>query len=126
MNKLQWKQLDAENTGLANLARLSPIVDSANSVLVKLTISSDKDQLKKLDMGYSDRIKVYCNGNALYSGTNTFRSRDFRYLGTIGYFDAIYLPLKKGENTIVFAIAETFGGWGLMAKWENVDGIKMQ
>lgn len=124
MNKMKWTTMDAEITGLINLSRLAAPVDSANTVLVKLTVISDKDQIKKLDIGYSDRVKAFCNGNALYSGSNTFRSRDFRYLGTIGYFDALYLPLKKGDNTICFAISETFGGWGLMGKWENLDGIR--
>ncbi len=122
INKLKWNELEAELTGVTNLARLSPVTDS-NTVFVKLNVSSAIAQIKKLDFGYSDRVKVYCNGNILYSGTNNFRSRDFRYLGTIGYFDAVYLPLKKGENTIILAISETFGGWGVMAKWENIEGF---
>ncbi|MEO7984310.1 MAG: hypothetical protein ABI688_09530 [Bacteroidota bacterium] len=117
LGQLKWKSAPVEPTGLVNLSRFSTVSDSVNTVLAKFTVVSDKDQVKKLDIGYSDRVKVYCNGTALYSGNASFRTRDFRYLGTIGYFDAVYLPLKKGENTIVFAIAETFGGWGIMAKW---------
>jgi hypothetical protein len=123
--QLKWKTLNTEATGLANLSRLSTIIDSANTVLVKFRVTSDKDQLKKLDIGYSDRVKVYCNDNAIYSGNSSFRTRDFRYLGTIGYYDAVYLPLKKGENTIVMAIAETFGGWGIMAKWDDMQEIRV-
>jgi hypothetical protein len=125
LGQLKWKTLGIEATGLANLSRLSPIIDSANTVVAKFTVISDKDQVKRLDIGYSDRVKVYCNGNALYSGNASFRTRDFRYLGTFGYFDAVYLPLKKGENTIILAISETFGGWGVMAKWENMEYLKM-
>ena len=124
-NKLTWKKLATENGGFANLARLSPVTDS-NTVLAKITVMSDKDQVRKLDFGYSDRVKVFCNGQALYSGNNNFRTRDYRYLGTIGYFDAVYLPLKKGENTIILAVSETFGGWGVMAKWENMEGIQVR
>jgi hypothetical protein len=125
LGQLKWKTLGIEATGLANLSRLSPIIDSANTVIAKFTVVSDKDQVKKLDIGYSDRVKVYWNGTALYSGNASFRTRDFRYLGTFGYYDAVYLPLKKGENTIVFSVSETFGGWGVMAKWENMDNIKI-
>jgi hypothetical protein len=121
---LEWANLKTEVTGLLNLSRVAKLVDSANTVFAKFTIRSEKDQLKKLEIGYSDRIKVYCNGSAVYGGNTGFRSRDFRYLGTIGYFDAAYLPLKKGENTITMAVTETFGGWGVMAKWENGDGLQ--
>jgi len=125
INKLSWKKLSIENGGFANLARMFPVTDS-NTVFAKVTVVSDKDQIKQLDIGYSDRVKIFCNGQAIYSGNNSFRTRDYRYLGTIGYFDAIYLPLKKGENTIMFAVSETFGGWGVMGKWENMDGIQMK
>ncbi len=125
MSQLKWKPTGTELTGLLNLSRFSAVSDSANTIVAKLVVHSDKDQLKKLDIGYSDRIKVYCNGNALYSGNASFRTRDYRYLGTIGYFDAVYLPLKKGENIILIAVSETFGGWGLMAKWEDVTGVRV-
>ncbi len=125
MSQLRWDLLKSEASGITNLSRLSPVTDS-NTVLVKFMVVSEKDQLKRLDIGYSDRIKVYHNSRAVYAGTTSFRTRDYRYLGTIGYFDAIYFPLKKGENTITMAISETFGGWGVMAKWENLESIKIQ
>jgi hypothetical protein len=125
INKHSWKKLAIENGGFANLARLYPVSDS-NTVFAKVTVVSDKDQIRKLEIGYSDRVKVFCNGQAIYSGNNSFRTRDYRYLGTIGYFDAIYLPLKKGENTILLAVSETFGGWGIMGKWENMEGIQVK
>jgi len=124
-NKLSWKKLATEHGGFANLARLYPVTDS-NTVYAKVTVTSDKDQIKKLDFGFSDRVKLFCNGQAIYSGDNSFRTRDYRYLGTIGYFQSIYLPLKKGENTIMLAVSETFGGWAVMAKWENMDGIQVK
>lgn len=124
LGKQKWKTTNTEAGGLINLSQLSAISDSTNTVLAKITVSSDKDQLKKLNFGYSDRVKLYCNGNALYSANNSFRTRDYRYLGTMGYFETVYLPLKKGNNTIILAVSETFGGWGIMAKWENMDGIR--
>ncbi len=126
INQQSWKTLATEATGLANISRIFPLADSANTVLAKLIIRSDKDQLKKLDIGYSERVKLYCNNQILYSGNAGYRTRDYRYLGTIGYFDAVYLPLKKGENTIILAVSESFGGWGIMGKLENSDAIKIE
>lgn len=123
-DQLNWISITAEASGVVNLARVARPADSSNTILVKLTINSDRNQVKKLDLGYSDRVRAYCNGQILYSGTTNFRTRDYRYLGTIGYFDAIYLPLKKGENTVILAVSETFGGWGIMGKIEP-DGIRL-
>jgi hypothetical protein len=40
--------------------------------------------------------------------------------------DAIYLPLRQGENELVFAVSEAFGGWGLIARFEDLDGISVE
>jgi hypothetical protein len=33
--------------------------------------------------------------------------------------DAVFLPLRPGENELLFAVAETFGGWGLEARLDQ-------
>ena len=91
-----------------------------------MVIRSDHEQIKKIQFGFSDRIRVFFNDRLLYSGNNNYASRDFRFLGTIGFFDELYLPLKKGENEIWMAVSEDFGGWGLLAKLENLDGVTIQ
>ena len=67
--------------------------------------------MKKFEFGYSDRVVAILNGKPIYWGTNQWRSRDYRYLGTVGLFDAIYLDLKKGKNTLLMAVSEDFGDW---------------
>jgi len=127
-SSLQWKKLPTEFTGVANLARVNKInvKQKLNTAFARLVIESDREQIKKLDLGYSERVRVYCNDQLMYSGNNKFRSRDYRYLGTIGYFDTVYLPLKKGKNEIWMAVSEDFGGWGIQAKLSNLDGIKVE
>ena len=68
---------------------------------------------------------VCLNDDVLYVGNNTYRSRDYRYLGTIGFFDSVYLPLKKGDNQLWIAVGENFGGWGLQARFEDASGIRV-
>ena len=41
----------------------------------------------------------------------------------IGLFDSVVLPLRAGENEILIAVTEAFGGWGVMAEFENLEGI---
>lgn len=123
--KSMWTKLSCETSGLANLARVQGIGKGKNCTFARVTIISETEQVKGLHFGYSDDVKVFSNSQLIYSGTNFYRNRDHRYLGTIGYFDEIYLSLKKGKNEVWFAVTENFGGWGLQAKFENLDGISV-
>ena len=62
---------------------------------------------------------VFVNGRRVYSGDNTYMSRDYRYLGTIGLFDSVVLPLQPGKNEICVAVTEAFGGWGIMGRIDD-------
>jgi len=65
------------------------------------------------------RALAYLNGSALFQGDDTYRSRDYRFLGSIGYWDTLYLPLVEGDNELVVAVSETFGGWGIQARFPD-------
>ena len=71
----------------------------------------------------SDRLRLFVNDRLLYTGNNGYRTRDYRYLGTIGHFDAVTVPLHKGRNELGFAVSESFGGWGLQAAFDDTDGL---
>ncbi|MEM1339116.1 MAG: hypothetical protein AAF634_06040 [Bacteroidota bacterium] len=110
-------KITTEPTGLLNLSRISPVRDDTNAILARFNIVSALDEeAKKLEFGYSDKVNVFVNGKLVYSGDNSFRSRDYRYLGSIGFYDAISLNLQRGQNEVVFAVTERMGGWGVMAK----------
>ena len=119
----KWKPYKTEPSGLLNLAQTAVRSDETNTVFAKVNINSDSEQIQKLTIGFSDRAKIYLNGQILFGGQDGFRSRDYRYLGTIGYFDDVYLPLKAGDNELIIAVSENFGGWGLQAKFESTTGI---
>lgn len=126
LENFKWTNLKSENTGITNLARVQGIAEKQNVAFAKVIISSEQDFVKKLKFGYSDNIKVYVNGNLICGGTNFYQTRDYRYLGTIGLFDEVYLYLKKGDNEILFAVAENFGGWGIIAAFDDFKGIKIK
>jgi len=123
--QLSWKKLACESTGLANLARVQRVTENANTVFAKLIITSDSEQMKKLTFGFSDEVKVYFNDCLISSGSDIYQSMDYRFLGTIGLFDDVYLPLKKGDNELLMAVTENFGGWGIKAQFEDMEGIKI-
>jgi len=112
---LDWRPLEAEASGITNLARVQGVAKGADTTFVRLRVSSDREQTQLLRFGYSDRVRVYLGGRLLYSGDNGYQSRDFRYLGTIGLFDSVPLRLAAGENELLFAVSESFGGWGILA-----------
>lgn len=123
--QLSWTKLACESAGLANLARVQGVAENANTVFAKLIITSDSEQVKKLMYGFSDAARVYCNDLAISGGTDIYASRDYRFLGTIGLFDEVFLPLKKGDNELLMAVTENFGGWGIKAQFEDLEGIKI-
>ena len=111
----------------ANISRVHNLFDGSgkNTALARILIDSDQDQLKLFEFGYSDRVVAILNGKPIYRGTNKFRSRDYRYLGTIGLFDAIYLDLKEGENELIMAVSEDFGGWLITGRMPEPKGVKI-
>jgi len=36
------------------------------------------------------------------------------------------LPLKEGKNELLIGLANYFYGWGIIARFENMNDIKMQ
>ena len=124
--QLQWGQMGVEYSGVANLARMAQIGENATTVVAAVTVISDKAQVKRLDFGFSDYVRVFCNDQILYEGNDAFTSRDYCFLGSIGYFDAVYLPLKKGRNEIWMAVTENFGGWGIQARFQDLEGLKLE
>jgi hypothetical protein len=123
---LTWKKLECEATGIANLSRLVAIGEQSNTTFARLVINSEREQIKEIKFGFSDRTRVYLNDHLLYAGTDNYASRDYRFLGTIGLWDALYLPLKKGRNELWMAVSENFGGWGIVAAIEDMNGIQVQ
>jgi hypothetical protein len=118
-----WTRLTAEPSGLVDLARVNPISGDRNTVLARCTVRSDAARVVRMDLGFSDRAVVFLDGRPLYAGDDTYRSRDYRFLGSIGWWDSLYLPLGEGDNELVVAVSEDFGGWGVQARFPDADGL---
>jgi hypothetical protein len=86
-------------------------------VYARTTIDLDRDQVKKLYIGYSDDVSVFLNGKILYRGRSAQGFRDPGFLGIVNpENDAVYLPLKKGRNELMLAVSELGGGWGFICR----------
>ena len=93
-------------------------------VYARTMIVSDRDQVKKLNIGYSDDVSVFLNDRILYRGRSAQRCRDPGFLGIVNpENDAVYLPLKRGRNELVLAVSELTGGWGFICRFADMEGI---
>ncbi len=65
-------------------------------VYARTRIDSDRDQVKKLSIGYSDDVSVFLNGKILYRGRSAQGFRDPGFLGIVNpENDAVYLPTEE-------------------------------
>jgi hypothetical protein len=107
----------------AELAKVNGVAEGANTCWARATIRSDRARVVAMPFGFSDRAVVYLNGRALYRGDDSYRSRDYRFLGSIGWYDTCFLPLQAGDNDLAIAVSEDFGGWGVRARFDDLEGI---
>jgi hypothetical protein len=121
-----WTRLAVEDRGLANLARVQGVAEKQDTAFARVVVRSDREQVKRMQLGFSDAVRVYLGGRLLYAGSDGYRSRDYRFLGSIGLFDEVALPLRKGDNEVWLAVSEQFGGWGVMARFEDLAGIQLR
>jgi hypothetical protein len=137
-NVIQWQAVEVEPPGfvLVNRYRQSPHPrvtfqgdfskrldpqPGMKMVYARTSIQSDRDQVKKLELGYSDEVSVFLNGQILYRGRSAQNFRDPAFLGIMNpENDAVYLPLKKGSNELLLALSELGGGWGFIGRLVDV------
>jgi hypothetical protein len=136
---IQWQDVEAEPPGFVVLyryrqaphpkvsfqgdfsKRLEP-QPGTQVLYAKTTIDSDREQVKKLEIGYSDEVTVFLNGQILYRGRSAQGFRDPGFLGIVNpENDAVYLPLKKGSNELMLALSELGGGWGFICRLVEVE-----
>jgi hypothetical protein len=111
-----WTSRAAEPGGLVDLAMVNGLRDDRNTVLARATLRSPDARVRRLELGFSDRAIVFLNGRAVFRADDAYRTRDHRFLGSIGYWYTLYLPLDAGSNELVVAVSEDLGGWGIEAR----------
>lgn len=117
--------VEAVHRGIADLNTVAPIVGDKNTVLASFNVASETKNMAELELGFSDLASVYVNGALVYRGADRFRSRDYRFLGTVGFYDTIALNLNAGMNTISVAVTEEEGGWAVAGRLLADDTVKV-
>ena len=87
-------------------------------------IDSDRDQVKKLSLGYSDDVSVFLNGRILYRGRSAQDFRDPGFLGIVNPENDARLPAAE-EGTATswcWRSASWAAAGGSSAGWSRWEG----
>src|SRR5689334_12441863 len=138
-NAIKWQEVEAEPPGFVVIYRYRQAphlrVSFANDfsrrlepqpgmklIYARTMIESDRDDVKKLFIGYSDDVSVFLNRKILFRGRSAQSFRDPGFLGIVNpENDAVYLPLKKGRNELMLAVSELGGGWGFICRLAELE-----
>lgn len=126
MDGVEWSTLKVTENGVANISELLARTRENSTALVHLKITADKAQTVSLKYGFSDRVTAFLNGKAVAHNDDSYINRDYRFLGTVGLFDSLFLSLNAGENNLVFAVTEGFGGWAFLADADLPTGVTIK
>ena len=123
-----FRALSIEPDGFVELHRVVPMPKVTNyvGVVARIRVTSERAATRRLDLGFSDRVTVFLNGSPIFSRDDTY---DFaqRRDGLISLNQArVFLPLKAGANDISIVVADRFGGWGIMGRFPDATGLRIE
>ena len=124
--KLNWKTVYTDEDGLLNISKYyvkknSETYQSRSNDMVwlKQELVADEPITRRMNFDFSNRVWVFLNGQILYHGDHSFFLKGSLYVGSIDkkfISDALYLPLKKGNNELLIGISAVADGWGIISK----------
>ena len=121
LGDIEWTEVVPAPSGLVDVARfMGRTTREPECVLARAVLTAGKDGPVELAFGYSDWVGIFLNEDLLFQGGSAYQSRDPSFLGIVGLFDSVFLPLKQGENELLLVVAESFGGWGFMCRDRTV------
>jgi hypothetical protein len=124
-----WRSVPADGRGLVSFAEhlLIPQGTRRWATLARLRLTSPGEKTVRLDFGFSDEVTVFLNGRPIMSGDQRYSFDNPRQEGVIGFHQAtVYLPLLSGENELILAISDGFGGWGVMGRLDDAAGVRVR
>lgn len=124
----KWEEIISERRGLINLTRKFGKAEDRRIVWLRTTINSTKAQERMLHLGFSDEVWVFINKRPLYMdknyyGTPLIKSPD----GRCSIENAVIkTPLNEGDNELLIGVANSFYGWGIIARLDKLVDLKIE
>jgi len=120
---MAWTPLQTETNGVANLNRAATRTKAQPAVIARFEVTADKAGPRLMRFGYSDKARIFVNGQLAFEGDASFMVRDRQFQGVVGFHDAVNVPLRRGRNEIAFVVSEDFGGWAAAAAFADAAGL---
>jgi hypothetical protein len=131
-----WSPIQAERRGLINLTRLfggnlprryegGP---PRRIVWLKTTLRADREWNYKIRLGFTNDVWVFLNGRYLYIDKNYYDEPTMKTpRGRVSIENSSFnLPLKAGVNELLIGVGNDFFGWGIAARLDEVDGVRIE
>lgn len=124
----QWESIEAEYGALVNLSDRFGNSESRRVAWLKQTFTVETDQLRHIDLGFSDEVWVVLNGQLVFLDKNMYAHPIMKDpFGQISLDDARFaLPLKAGDNELLIGLANNFFGWAVLAKIDQITGVSLR
>jgi hypothetical protein len=125
----EFKRLEAEPSGLLQLYRHLRVAESTRTAaaVARIRLRAAAATTCTLDLGFSDIATVFVNRRPLAQLDASYSFDRPRREGLIGFDQArLFLPLQAGANELAILLTDSFGGWGLMARTVDCDGVEVQ
>lgn len=122
-----WKPITAGHRAMVNLTKEIGGTKRGERRLtwLKTTVNSTNAQEKLMHLGFNDEVWVFINGQILYTDRNYYGSpgmKEPKGRAALGN-TSIAIPFKEGENEILIGLTSYFFGSGLIARFENTNGL---
>lgn len=112
-----WTKAAAQPDGILDISRTHGRQGTEpDGILARAVVCAEADGPKKFWFGYSDEAGLFVNGRPVFYGNSSYRYRDSSFLGVVGLYDAVTVPLKKGDNELLIVLGEASGGWGFIVQ----------
>lgn len=122
----EFTKLATEPDGLLPLHRHITVPQGSRvaAAVARTNVRAARAGIYAFDLGFSDVATVFVNGNPVFRGEASYSFDRPRREGLIGYDQArIYLPLRAGDNDLSIVVSDSFGGWGIMARFIDAPGV---
>ncbi len=123
-----WPSFAVEPTGILVVDRHleRPDTGTGSATVARLVLRAEEAGLQRLHLGYSDYVTVFIGGRPIFAGDAHYSFDRPRQEGLIGISQAtLWLPLVEGDNEVLLALSDGFGGWGLTARLDPADGARV-
>jgi hypothetical protein len=122
--RARWPTIAAEPNGVTIIGRHVARPAPQSATIARLVLRAPSPTVQRLDLGFSDYVTVFVNGRPHFAADAHYSFDAPRQEGVIGLHQStVWLPLIRGDNEILLAVADGFGGWGLMGRLHPVTGV---